>query len=70
MTEAFLDGLSPGPREAAESPGLGAARGLGPAFELKFHLTPAEAEAAEAWARRHLTPDPHGQDGTYRITSV
>lgn len=51
------------------SPGLAAAS-LGPAFELKFQLTAAEAEFVEAWAREHLAPDCHGADGFYRVTSL
>src|SRR5438552_3351346 len=70
MAEGFVGAAARGLREAIESPGLGAGPALGPAFELKFQLTPAEAHAVKAWARQHLTPDPHGQDGTYRITSV
>jgi len=56
--------------EAVQSPGLRADRDLGPAFELKFRLTAAEAPVFEAWAWDQLRPDPHGQDGTYRVTSV
>jgi len=52
------------------SPGLGVANGLGAAFELKFQLELQEANRIEAWARQHLTPDPHGDGGRYRITSV
>jgi hypothetical protein len=52
------------------SPGLAAAHGLGDAFELKFKLTPQHAADLEAWARSHLTPDSHGDNGCYRITSV
>jgi hypothetical protein len=70
MTEAFLGASGQGVKREDESPGLGASRGLGPAFELKFQLTADEAAAAQEWARRHLTPDSHGQDGTYRITTV
>lgn len=53
-----------------DSPGLGAGAGLGPAFELKYLLGREDVPRVEAWARRHLTPDPHGQDGVYRVTSV
>jgi len=53
-----------------KSPGLGAADGLGAAFELKFQLELHEVDRIEAWARQHLTPDPHGDGGRYRITSV
>jgi hypothetical protein len=60
---------NPGQQEV-ESPGLGAGNGLGPAFELKFRLTEGEAALVEAWARANLTPDPHGRDGTYHITSL
>ena len=65
MTEAFFDA----PRPEAESPGL-RTDVAGAAFELKFQLPAAEARDVELWARQHLTPDPHGHDGTYRITSV
>jgi len=62
------------PRSAAgfESPSL-APPGGAPAFELKFLLDEARARAVEAWARRRLTPDPHGDPalgGAYRTTSL
>lgn len=42
------------------SPSLAAAGdGDGPAYELKFLLPDAQAHEVEAWARRHLTLDPH-----------
>ncbi|HZZ77907.1 MAG TPA: polyphosphate polymerase domain-containing protein [Gemmataceae bacterium] len=50
------------------SPGL--VRDAGQAFELKFLLTLAEAAKIEEWARTHMVPDPHGDGGLYRITSV
>lgn len=53
-----------------ESPGLGARLGFGPAFELKFQVTEVEAQALESWARSQLTPDAHGDDGRYHVTSV
>ncbi len=40
------------------------------AYELKFLLPPGEAERVEAWARRRLTADPHGDGGTYRTTTL
>jgi hypothetical protein len=40
------------------------------AFELKFLLAAREAERVEAWARRRLSPDPHGEGGTYRTTTL
>jgi hypothetical protein len=40
------------------------------AFELKFLLAPRQAESVEAWARRRLSPDPHGDGGTYRTTTL
>jgi hypothetical protein len=55
-----------------ESPSL-APLGSAPAFELKFLLDEARARAVEAWARRRLTPDPHGDPalgGAYRTTSL
>jgi len=52
------------------SPGLASSPELGQAFELKFHLSPTTAEFIESWARQHLLPDMHGNDGAYSITSV
>lgn len=52
-----------------QSPGL-ASRAFGEAFELKFHVNDAAAAFVEAWARKHLLPDRHGDDGSYRITSI
>jgi hypothetical protein len=40
------------------------------AFELKFHLSTADAGRVEAWARRRLLPDPHGDEGAYLTTSL
>jgi hypothetical protein len=40
------------------------------AYELKFHLSEEQASQAEAWARRRLTPDPHGDEGRYLTTSL
>jgi len=56
--------------EAALSPSLRTKRGEGPAYELKFLVTATVAEAVEGWAREYLNPDPHGDDGRYRTTSV
>lgn len=53
-----------------QSPGLGAAAGLGAAFELKYVLSPDDAARIEAWARGHLLPDRNGDNGRYRITSI
>jgi hypothetical protein len=62
----------PGARSA--SPALGpSADGPGPAFELKFLLAADPAREVEAWARRGLTLDPHGDPalgGAYRTTSL
>jgi hypothetical protein len=47
--------------------------GGGPAFELKFLLEEPRAREVEAWARRHLALDPHGDPalgGAYRTTSL
>lgn len=52
--------------ERARSPGLR----TGIAFELKFELALEEVLRMKAWARRNLRPDPHGEDGCYRVTSV
>lgn len=40
------------------------------AYELKFHLPADAAARAEEWARRRLTPDVHGVEGRYQITSL
>lgn len=56
--------------EPAKSPGLRAGAGAGPAFELKFELSADDVLRMTAWARRHLRPDPHGDEGRYRVTSV
>ena len=43
------------------------------AYEIKFLLPDATADAALAWARGHLSPDPHAKGPTgdgYHITSV
>lgn len=52
--------------DPARSPGLRS----GVAFELKFELAQVDVFRMKAWARRHLRPDPHGEDGCYRVTSV
>ena len=68
-----LDSTPCGPDEkveAATSPGLRAAAKAGPAFELKFELKQDDVLRMTAWARRHLHPDPHGEEGCYRVTSV
>jgi hypothetical protein len=52
--------------EPAQSPGLR----TGVAYELKFELSQQDVLRMKAWARRHLRPDPHGEDGCYRVTSV
>ena len=58
----------------AESPSLASAgEGAGPAFELKFLLDEAPAQAVEAWARGRLALDPHGDPalgGAYWTTSL
>jgi hypothetical protein len=56
-----------------ESPSLYAPGGEGPAYELKFLLDEAQAQAVEAWALRRLALDPHGDPalgGAYRTTSL
>jgi hypothetical protein len=52
--------------ERAMSPGLR----TGIAYELKFELGLDDVVRMKAWARRNLQPDPHGEDGRYRVTSV
>ena len=56
--------------EPATSPGLRAGAGTGPAYELKFELLQKDVPRMKEWARRHLHPDPHGEDGCYQVTSV
>jgi hypothetical protein len=56
-----------------ESPSLCASAGEAPAHELKFLLEEARAQEVEAWARRRLALDPHGDPalgGAYRTTSL
>ncbi len=56
-----------------ESPSLSSSERGGPAFELKFLVDEGQAQEVEAWARRRLAPDPHGDpalDGAYRTTSL
>lgn len=71
--------ISPSTTAGWESPSLyppgkgpgGAPRA--PAFELKFLVDEGAAREAEAWAGRHLAPDPHGDPalgGAYSITSL
>jgi hypothetical protein len=69
MMERAIGESVPGLKFEMTSPGL-AKNSQGPAFELKFKLTLAEAEFVEAWARAHLLPDCHGADGFYQVTSV
>ena len=69
MMETAIGENAPGLKFDMTSPGL-AKSSQGPAFELKFKLTLAEAEFVEAWARAHLLPDCHGADGFYQVTSV
>jgi len=52
--------------ECVKSPGLR----TGVAFELKFELAREQVLRMKAWASRHLRPDPHGDVGCYRVTSV
>ena len=54
----------------ALSPSLSSEPGGGNAYEIKFRLTVEEAHWAETWARRYLQPDPHGDNGLYRTTSL
>lgn len=71
--EDSTDSSSPLPEnseDAAKSPGLRAAKGAAPAFELKFELSQDHVFKMKSWALRLLKPDPHGVDGCYRVTSV
>ena len=40
------------------------------AYEVKFLLPADRADGVEAWARRHLPPDSHGDGGRYQTTSL
>src|SRR5436305_1036093 len=57
-----------------ESPSLApAGGGEGPAYELKFLLDETRAQEVEAWARRRLLLDPHGDPalgGAYQTLSL
>src|SRR4051812_10453841 len=70
MQEVGEGGFPRRPNRDTMSPGLVAGLESLPAYELKFQLTAAEADHLEAWGRHHLTPDPHGLDGSYDTTSV
>jgi hypothetical protein len=59
---------SPALADPSKSPGF--RRDAGRAFELKFEIAADDVLRMTAWARRHLRPDPHGEDGRYRVTSV
>jgi len=63
----------PLPAGHLQSPSLDLPGAAAPAYELKFLLDETRAQAAEAWARQHLAPDPHGDPalgGAYRTTSL
>jgi len=70
MTEALSRESLVSTEDAAQSPGLRLHSALGAAYELKFQLTPFQADDVLTWAKRHLRPDPHGDQGSYRTTSV
>lgn len=55
---------------ATASPSLLASPDGGDAYEVKFRLTSEEADWVERWAHQRLTPDPHGDNGVYRTTSL
>jgi hypothetical protein len=42
----------------------------GSAYELKVQLPHELAKDVEAWVRQRMTPDPHGEDGRYRTTTL
>lgn len=60
--------------EAAASPSLKTpGDGAAPAYELKFLVDEDRAQEVEAWARRRLVPDPHGDPalgGAYQTTTL
>ncbi len=58
------------PPEGVMSPSLASDASGGDAYEVKYRLTTTEAERVQAWARERLTPDPHGEGGVYRTTSL
>jgi VTC domain len=70
MPEADVPTHPPVP---AVSPGLIRSAATVPAFEVKFLLTEAEAQAMQRRLRRRLMLDPHGDPtlgGAYSVTSV
>jgi len=55
------------------SPSLTAHAEGATAFEVKFLIDESQALKVEAWAARHLEPDPHShpeQGGSYQVTSL
>lgn len=70
MMEEYAGAAEPGSGGEIEAPGLASDPSWGPAFELKYPLTRVEADFIEEWAREKLTPDPHGVEGAYQITSL
>lgn len=54
--------------EGLSSPGLLSQPGA--AYELKYHVPAALADSLEVWVRARMRPDPHGEAGRYRTTSV
>jgi hypothetical protein len=69
MSKRSEDGLRP----MAESPSLASPfTQEAPAYELKFLLRGAQTADVIAWARQHLTPDPHAHPatGSYLIHSL
>lgn len=54
---------------SATSPPL-SADAAGDAYEIKFRLCTEAARWVERWAREHLSPDAHGDNGVYRTTSL
>ncbi|MFM7151384.1 MAG: polyphosphate polymerase domain-containing protein [Gemmataceae bacterium] len=50
------------------SPGL--LRQQGQSFEIKMQLPAAMLPDLEKWAHDRLQPDPHGQDGSYQVTTL
>lgn len=70
LANPLANGVSGAAHPAVQSPGLGAAAGLGAAFELKYHVDPDLAARVEHWAQSRLHPDSHGNNGRYTVTSV
>src|SRR5438093_5222453 len=65
--------FAPGTGLLAESPSLLPPSPEGPAYEMKFLLDTDQVGRVEAWAARHMLPDPHADPAlgnAYRTLSL